>query len=90
MCGEDRHDGDAGEKGEGVRGGDASETHLAQRSAERTTLWAGVGVELVGEAAALAVVGLGQVGELEEKGEGARKLIGSVAGERLDAGQRVL
>jgi len=41
-------------------------------------------------AAALAVVGLGQVGELEEEGEGARKLVGRVAGERLDAGEGVL
>jgi hypothetical protein len=40
--------------------------------------------------AALAVVGLGQVGELEEEDEGARKLVGGVAGERLDAGDGVL
>ena len=44
----------------------------------------------MGEAAALAVVGLGQVGELEEECEGARKLVGGGIGERLDAGERVL
>jgi hypothetical protein len=36
------------------------------------------------------VVGLGQVGELEEEGEDARKLVGGVAGEGLDAVERVL
>ena len=40
-------------------------------------------------AAALAVVGLGQVDELEEEGEGARKLVVGGVGERLDAAERV-
>jgi len=51
--------------------------------------WGGVEAT-AGFAAALAVVGLGQVDEIEEEGEGARKLVGGGVGERLHAVGRVL
>ncbi len=88
--GEDRHDADALEQGAGLAGGDAGELHLAERAAQGSALGLGVGVELAGEAAALAVVGFGEVDELEVKGEGAGELIGGGFAERFDAAQRVL
>ena len=74
--------------------GDASFAKAAESSAQVTAL-DGAGrcgglVQLKREAAALAVVGLGEVDELEVKTKGAGELIGGGKVEGMDAGERLL
>jgi hypothetical protein len=89
--GEDWGDGDVIEQRAGLFGGDAGEAELAQRAAQRPALDGRVlgrelrvGFELAGEAAALAVVGLGEVDEFEVEAEGAGELVGGGGAEGLD------
>ena len=74
--------------------GDASFAKAAESSAEVTALDGAGGcgclVQLEREAAALAVVGLGEVDELEVKAKGAGELIGGGKVEGMDAGERML
>src|SRR5258708_25306450 len=76
----------------GLGGGDAGLAKAAESSTEISALGGGVLLELVGEPAALAVVGLGEVDELEVEAEGAGELIGGgeVVGVRMDAGEGLL
>jgi hypothetical protein len=62
---------------EGVGGRDAGLFHGAEGAAEGASLLRGFAGELGGEAAALPVVGFGEVGELEVEGKGAGKLGGT-------------
>lgn len=59
-----------------LAGGDASFAEAAEGSAEISTLGGGVLLELVGAPATLAVIGLGEVDELEVEAEGAGELVG--------------
>ncbi len=70
--------------------GDAGFAEAAEGSAQVAALGRGVLVELGGETAALAVVGLGEVDELEVKAEGAGELVGGgeVVGVGVDSRQR--
>ena len=83
-------DADALEQGASLVRGDPSELHLPKRAAQRPSLGFGRGVKLAGKTAALAVVGLGQVDELEVEGEGAGEMVGGGQAERLYTAQRVL
>ena len=89
MSGEDGDDEDFAEPVHGLFGGDADALHGAQGTGEGSALLAGVSGELEGEAAALAVVGFGQVDELEVEGEGAGEKQGAVEGQGVDELQRV-
>jgi hypothetical protein len=76
--GEDGGDADAGEEREGVGAGEPCLAEAAQGAAEAAALRWGGGVEQGGAAAALAVVGLGEIDELEVEGEGAGEEVGGV------------
>jgi len=56
----------------------ADATHGAQGSAKGATLGDGFSAELERQPAAFAVVGLGEIDELEVKTEGAAQLVGLV------------
>ena len=71
-------------------GGDAGLAHAAQGAAQRTALRCGLCVDLQRQAAALAVVGFGQVDELEVEGKGARQQVGGGNIEAAYALQRLL
>ncbi len=79
----DGRDADVGEKGEGLREGGSGELQRAQGTAQGAALdfgssaGAGFGFEFVGEPAAFAMVGFGEVDELEVEGKGAGELVGA-------------
>jgi hypothetical protein len=80
MRGEDGRDAGSLEKRVGFAGTHASLSHAAQGAAKIAALNRTGGsalAQLMGEATALAVVGLGKVDELEVEAEGPRKLIRS-------------
>jgi hypothetical protein len=62
---------------------------LPESSAQRAALGYGGGVELTGETAAFAVIGLGEIDEFEIEGEGASELIGGGQAEAFDTTERV-
>ncbi len=80
--GEDGGDADMGEQVDGLGEGSSGEPEGTQGAAERAALdvrvhlRAGSRLDLMGEAPALAVVGFGEIDELEVEGEGASDLIG--------------
>ncbi len=90
MGSEDRGDADAFQQGAGLISRDTSETKLPQCSTQRPALRFGVGVKLAGKAAALTVVGFGQVNEFEVEGKGTGKLVRGGFGESPDAAQSML
>ncbi len=87
--GEDWRDADFLEEIVGFGCGDAGFAEAAEGAAQVAALGRGVLVELGGETAALAVVGLGEVDELEVKTEGSGELVGSggVVGVTVDSGE---
>ncbi len=86
--GKDGHDEHALEPVHGLFGGDADAAHLAQSAGERAALAAGLAAQLESQAAALAVVGFGQIDELEVEGESAREQDGAIDGQRVDQFER--
>jgi hypothetical protein len=76
----------------GFGGGDASFAQAAEGSAKVATLGWRVLVELGGETAALAVIGLGEVDELEVEAEGTGELVsgGEVVGVAVDSGEGLI
>ena len=94
MRGEDWRDADAAKKRAGLVGADAGLAHATEGPAQVATLYGACGgdalAKLVGEAAALAVIGFGEVDELEVEAEGPGKLVGGWQVERADASERLL
>ncbi len=90
MRGEDRRDADAPEKIVGLGGVDSGFAEAAEGSAQVAALRGGVLVELDGQAAALAVVGLGEIDELEIESERARELVGGGEFQRANPLERLL
>ena len=92
--GEDGRDADAAKKRVGFVSGDAGLAQTAKRAAQIAALDGAVGgallAELMREPAALAMVGFGQVDELEVEAEGARELVGGRKIEGADASERLL
>ena len=90
--GEDGRDADFFEESVGFGGGDACFAKTAESSAEVAALGRGVLVELGGESATLAVVGFGEVDELEVEAEGTGELVGGgeVVGVGVNAGESLL
>src|SRR6185437_15828253 len=73
--GEDGRDADAAEEVVGLGGVETGFAEAAEGSAEIATLRGGVLIELDGETATLAVIGFGEVDELEIESEGTGELI---------------
>jgi hypothetical protein len=91
MRGEYRRDADAIEQGVELIGGDAGLAKAAEGSAKVSALRrCSALIELEGEAAAFAVIGLGEVDELEVEAEGAGELVGGGKVEGVDAGESLL
>jgi hypothetical protein len=88
--GEDRGDADVAEEVVGLGGGDAGCAEAAEGAAKIAALRGGVLVELGGEAAALAVVGFGEVDELEVEAEGSGELVGGGEIDGVDVGEGLL
>jgi hypothetical protein len=88
--GEDRRDTDAAEKVVGPRSIETGLAKAAKRSAKIAALRGSVLVKLDGQPPPLAVVGLGEIDELEIKPEGAGKLIGSGEFKRADSVKSLL
>ena len=84
--GEDGRDADAAEQSEGLVAGVSGQAESTERSAKAAALGCGFGRELGGETAAFAVIGLGEIDELEVEGEGAGEVVGAgeVSGEGVD------
>ncbi len=83
MRGEDRHDEHAAQPVQSLFRADAHAAHLAERAFERAALAAGLAAQAQSDAAALAVVGFGQIDELEVEGEGAGEQDGALDGQRV-------
>jgi hypothetical protein len=90
--GEDGRDADFFEESVGFGGGDACFAEAAEGSAKIAALGWRVLVELGGETAALAVVGLGEVDELEVEAEGSGELVGGsqIVGVAVDSGEGLI
>jgi hypothetical protein len=90
--GEDGRDTDATEEIIRFGGGEAGFAEAAEGSAEVAALRRNIFVELGGETAALAVVGLGEVDELEIEAESSGELVGGgeVVGVAVDAGESLI
>ena len=92
--GKDRRDADAAKKRVGFVGADARLAQAAKGAAQIAALDRAGGrsafAELVRETAALAMIGLGEVDELEVEAEGPRELVGGGKIEGADAGERLL
>jgi len=73
MSSEDGHDEHAAQPVQRFLGADPDSAHLRQRSGERTTLAPGLATEPQSDAAALAMVGLGKIDELEVESKGSRE-----------------
>jgi hypothetical protein len=90
--GEDGRDADFFEEIMGFGGGDAGFAEAAEGSTEIAALGWGVLIELGRETAPLAVVGFGEIDELEVETEGSGELVGGgeIVGVGVDAGQGLL
>jgi hypothetical protein len=86
--GEYGDDEDAAEPVEGLFDTDADAAHCGEGSGEGAALAAGFSAETQGDAAALAMVGLSEIDELEVEGEGAGEQDGALDGERVDQLER--
>ena len=84
----DGNDEDAAQPVESLFRTNAHAAHLAECALERAALAAGLAAKTQRNAAALAMVGLGQVDELEVKGEGAREQHGAFDGKRMHQFER--
>ncbi len=82
--GKNWHDQHALEPVHRLLGGDADAAHLAQRAGQRAALAACLPAQLQRQAAALAVVGFGQVDQFEVKREGAGEQQGAFYRQRMD------
>ncbi len=86
--GEDRHDEHAAQPVQSLFRADAHAAHLAERAFERAALAAGLPAQAQRDAAALAMVGFGQIDELEVESKGAREQDGALDGQRVHQFQR--
>ena len=77
MCREHWSDGDLAERGDGVAGRDSRLFHAQQRAPKRTRERRMFAVQFARAAPALAMVGLGKIGEFEVSREGFCDLIGA-------------
>ena len=92
--GEDGRDADETKKRAGMVGADAGLAHASEGPAQVATLYCACRgnalAKLMGETTAFAVIGLGQVDELEVEAEGPGELVGGGKVEGADASERLL